>query len=806
MEIYLRLFAASLVPVFLSVIFYLLNEKTAFGKLDNKWKQIIIGIIFGGAAIFGTEFGVNIGGATANARDAAPLCAGLLFGGPAGIIAGIIGGVERWFAVYWGVGAYSQVACSVSTALAGFLAAGLRKLMFDDKRPTWGFGLATGIVMEVIHLTILFLTHLADSEQAYRIVKICTFPMIFSNGIAVMLASLILSILCNGLKHNSIEYRKITQQVQIWLMVLVVSAYLVTTVFVYILQTYSAKNSAEELMRLNVQDVKADIMDASDSNTLELTHKVAADYIASSSEIDLTELAKKYEFTEINIVDRNAVITKSTVDEYIGFVLDEGQAAEFSQALLRDGKTQFVQAYMPISFDATRSMKYAAVSLPSGGYIQTGYNAAAFMDELSNHVKSSVSNRHINNTGYLVVADENGILRSTLKDHVAFNLEYAGIDLNGIEEDTLFEANVYGEDCMLIYSKAEGYTIVAVMPKSEVFDARDKQVYVNSYMEVIVFSGLFAMIYYLIKKLVVNNIWSVNTSLGKIIGGDLETVVNVKSSDEFASLSEDINSTVSTLKKYIAEAAARIDKELAFAKSIQHDSLPSVFPAYPNIPNFDIYATMETAKEVGGDFYDFYMIGDSKFAFLIADVSGKGIPAAMFMMTAKTMIKNFAESGMEVNDILTHANAELCQGNDAGMFVTAWMGIMDIHTGHVTFCNAGHNPPVIYRKGQGFDYLKSAAGFVLAGLDGYKYKMQELDLAPGDRIYLYTDGITEATSINTELYGEDRLLNYLNNNTDKKANEILPGVKADIDVFIDGAEQFDDMTMLMVDFFGDKEN
>ncbi|MBQ1182552.1 MAG: SpoIIE family protein phosphatase, partial [Phascolarctobacterium sp.] len=306
----------------------------------------------------------------------------------------------------------------------------------------------------------------------------------------------------------------------------------------------------------------------------------------------------------------------------------------------------------------------------------------------------------------------------------------------------------------------------------------------------------------LIKKLIVNNIERINDSLTKITDGDLNEVVDVRSHVEFASLSDDINSTVGTLKKYIADAAARIDAELAFAKAIQHSALPSVFPPFPTRKEFDIWATMDTAKEVGGDFYDFYFVNKDTLAFLIADVSGKGIPAAMFMMNAKAVLKSYAESGLDVNKVFTLGNEKLCEGNDAGMFVTAWMGFLNTETGEVTFANAGHNPPLVRHADGSFEYLKARAGFVLAGMEGVKYRKNELQLAPGDVIYLYTDGVTEATNINDELYGEDRLLALLNANKEASMEKLCKLVKEDVFAFAGEAPQFDDITMLALKYCG----
>ncbi|MBQ2434113.1 MAG: SpoIIE family protein phosphatase, partial [Clostridia bacterium] len=178
----------------------------------------------------------------------------------------------------------------------------------------------------------------------------------------------------------------------------------------------------------------------------------------------------------------------------------------------------------------------------------------------------------------------------------------------------------------------------------------------------------------------------------------------------------------------------------------------------------------------------------------------KGIPAAMFMMTAKTIIKDLAESGMAVNDIFTKANEKLCENNESGMFVTAWMGILDLTTGNVQFANAGHNPPLLKRADGSFEYLKTRAGFVLAGMEGVRYRSGEITLKEGDRLFLYTDGVPEATNEENKLYGEDRLLSFMNQNATTEAVELLPALKANIDEFVGKAPQFDDITMLMFDY------
>ena len=313
---------------------------------------------------------------------------------------------------------------------------------------------------------------------------------------------------------------------------------------------------------------------------------------------------------------------------------------------------------------------------------------------------------------------------------------------------------------------------------------------------------LFIIIYILVQKIVVSNLNKINISLDKITKGNLDETVSVNYSQEFEKLSCGINAMVDSLKKHIEEAAARIDEELAFAKAIQHSSMPAVFPPYPDRKDFDIYASMDTAKEVGGDFYDFYLTDKNKLVFLIADVSGKGIPAAMFMMKAKTLIKNYTEMGLSPEDTLSQTNAELCENNSTGMFVTAWLGHLDLETGMLSYSNAGHNPPLVSISGGKYEYIKSKPNFVLAGMEGMKYACRTLQLNPGSSILLYTDGITEAANENNELYGEERLLQTLNGGNMKNAKDICQAVKEDAFRFIGKVPQADDMTMLALIYHG----
>ena len=249
-----------------------------------------------------------------------------------------------------------------------------------------------------------------------------------------------------------------------------------------------------------------------------------------------------------------------------------------------------------------------------------------------------------------------------------------------------------------------------------------------------------------------------------------------------------------------SEERQRIETELDVANRIQADMLPCIFPAFPERPEFDIYAVMNPAKEVGGDFYDFFMVDEQHLAVVIADVSGKGIPAALFMVIGKTLIKDHTKPDISLGAVFSEVNDLLCDANSEGLFITAFEGVLDLVTGEFHFVNAGHEIPFIAREGEDYEPYRIKPGVVLAGMENMKYQAGSIQLAPGDKIFQYTDGVTEAMNGKEELYGMERLGSVLRMNTAKKPEELLAAVKEDVDVFAGGAPQFDDITMLCVEY------
>ncbi|MDE7195054.1 MAG: SpoIIE family protein phosphatase, partial [Oscillospiraceae bacterium] len=285
-----------------------------------------------------------------------------------------------------------------------------------------------------------------------------------------------------------------------------------------------------------------------------------------------------------------------------------------------------------------------------------------------------------------------------------------------------------------------------------------------------------------------------------------ENLLKIRQRDEVGILARAVEKMETDIVEYTENLTAitaekeRVNTELSVATRIQANMLPSIFPAFPERKEIDIYATMNPAKEVGGDFYDFFMVDERHLAIVMADVSGKGVPAALFMVIGKTLIKDHTQSGKDLGEVFTEVNELLCESNSEGLFITAFEGVLDLTSGDFRFVNAGHEIPYICKKDGKFEPYKIRAGFVLAGMEGMRYKCGEMQLEVGDKIFQYTDGVTEATNANNELYGMDRLKAILGKNSALPPAELLSGIKEDIDKFVGQAPQFDDITMLCLEY------
>ena len=328
---------------------------------------------------------------------------------------------------------------------------------------------------------------------------------------------------------------------------------------------------------------------------------------------------------------------------------------------------------------------------------------------------------------------------------------------------------------------------------------------------------MIAILVYSINSFITRPVGSIAENTAEFVGLMKENVepemldykkVQVKARDEIYVLSEGVSNMADGVKNYmtnlrhVTAEKERIGAELNVATQIQADMLPRIFPPFPEKSEFDLFATMDPAKEVGGDFYDFFLIDEDHVGLVIADVSGKGVPAALFMVIAKTLIKNRALMGGSPSDVLSYANDQLCEGNEAELFVTVWFGILEISTGKGVAANAGHEHPAIRRKDGKFELVVYRHSPAVATMEGIPFKQHEFELHPGDSLFVYTDGVAEATNAHDELYGTDRMLEALNRNPDATAEELLKTVRESIDEFVGDAPQFDDITMLGLNYFG----
>lgn len=271
--------------------------------------------------------------------------------------------------------------------------------------------------------------------------------------------------------------------------------------------------------------------------------------------------------------------------------------------------------------------------------------------------------------------------------------------------------------------------------------------------------------------------------------------------ESFASLSHKTVEYVGTVRRVTAEKE-RIGTELALATDIQAAMLPHIFPPFPGRAEFDIFASMDPAKEVGGDFFDYFLVDDDHLCMVIADVSGKGVPAALFMMASKIILQSNAMLGSSPSEVLARTNEALCAGNEAQMFVTVWLGILELSTGKLRAANAGHEYPVMKKPDGSYALYKDRHSFVIGGMEGMEFREYELQLIPGTSLFFYTDGVPEATDSKEELYGTDRLVKALNQDPEAAPQEVLSNVRKDIDAFVQDAEQFDDLTMLCLRYNG----
>ena len=699
-RIFLNMLVLMTVPVLLTLF---LRTKLKSDEQRHRYR-ILIGIVFGVIAVLNTHFGVDYFAYVLNVRDLAPMCAGFFFDPLAGIIAGLIGGIERYIAGrYWDIGTFSMYACSIATCLAGVIAAFMKKFFFNRESLSIGYAFFAGAAIEAFHMYAIFFTNRRDISSAFETVRTCSIPMILFNAVGMAVAAAVV-MLCDGetirFKRLPVEETPISKRFRFWLFMVTVVVVLGNFYFEFAFQTQYAREYVKYEMQSSAEEIERDYNDV----------------MSSGGEMDRL----KYKV---------------------------GRGGCF---VIVDNTGKRIAAYH--SMDDPEE-EYDDLLLPT-------------LEECLNDL---------------------GKETAAHKDGDVFRAKLGG---------TEYLCYITGTD--------DGRLIGVAMMYYLIYQARDMMAYVTMLGIVVLFAVIYILVALLAQFMVVDKLMRVNESLDKITNGDMEEQVSVYDSSEFASLSNDINRTVDVLKGYISAAEKRMEQDLLLAATIQEASLPKNFDF--NHKGFEIYATMNPAKEVGGDFYDFFFVDTDLLAMVIADVSGKGIPASLLMMRCKSAIRSLAETGVRLAETFEKVNDELCIGNEASMFVTTWMGIADLRTGLVRCVNAGHEYPAIMRNGGSFELFRDRHGLPLGGMEGMDYSEYEMQLEPGDVLFVYTDGLPEAVNSEVKQYGTDRMLEALNTCRNGSMQELLNTMHDDLHAFIGKADQFDDETMIGFRFNGMKDD
>ena len=531
----------------------------------------------------------------------------------------------------------------------------------------------------------------------------------------------------------------------------VLAAFLLSLAFSWFLHDWLSERDAYALIDRTFDNVQDELTDCINERLVlvcmaarERLEDAEGHTVPADTE-SLRDLARELRVTEVSIVDEKGDIVQSSVEDYLArpgkpaFNFAEAGGEATNMMGLVDGR--YTEYCQPYrSNDGYNNWrKFIGVWRHDGGFFEIGLDAKALQSLARSTCVDLFRNWHVGGTGGIVVTTGSGLV---LSDYDEPNREGTQFEK---PDDTFYWDR----------KEIESFPVYVLLPKGSAAVQRD------------VLVGSTAL----------------------LNGAALV----------FVALLVAVVISAFVRQQMRAQAA----KELQMAKDIQLSALPNVFPPFPDETRFDIWASMAAAKEVGGDFYDFYFAGQDRVLFLVADVSGKGVPAAMFMMRAKTLIKSAVQTGKPIAQAFEEVNNALCEGNSSCTFVTAWAGELNTRTGHVNFVNAGHNPPVILRDGNA-ELLKSRPSPALGIMPYVHYRVGEAQLAPGEGIYLYTDGIVEQTDASEKLYGAARLLKVLSDTT-RRGKAVLDAVQEDVRRYAAGTEQADDCTQLLIRYRGEPD-
>jgi len=724
-------------------------------RVADRWaflknRPVRTGVWFGLLAAFANTFSADVGGMGISVRliDAPPMVAGFFFGPVAGVVSGSIAAFERTLTPLWGVGVATWGRCSLSTLLVALYAAALGKWVFDGKRPPVLAAVVTAAFGEVLHLSLNGLFGLGHLAETIEIIVAAVTPMTVGSGLTAGLSA----IACDGGQN----FRKNLFATPAPLFLLFGLAF----GLVIVGSAVAAGRYSASALEQAIQDIETRLDD-------QIGYMLHRDAAALASQIraprpesrqQVGKWAEIYDVDEINVVGTNGIIVASNEP-----AVDVGKTDFFGNPTVKapyrelmTGDRLFVkQRFRPSVEDPDNLYKYIAVRLPEGGLLQMGYSWKHLMTEFREFFFPMFVDTNVGKTGFYVIAGRRGRIVERVAGHPEANgktLRDIGFTPGNlsVSAGTLFPARVFGvwSRCVF-YDRIGGWRIYAVLPFAETQGPA---------LFLCLATGFILFLMCVLFRLV---------------------MIRFRRAQD----------RIDALR---AEEEKRRADDMRLAHQIQKSELRTSFP---ETDAYRLFASMKPAREVGGDFYDFYTLDDGRFVVTIADVSGKGVPAAFFMMKAKEKLKNCLHREPSLVAALAAANRTLVRNNEAEMFVTVWIGLYDPATGMLEYASAGHNPPLLHHADGSVEWLKVRPSPPMAAVDGVTYRSQMAQLQAGDSLFLYTDGVTEAQNAQHELYGDDRLEAAVRRAEDAFVTEI----GADVDRFVAGADQADDITMMTLD-------
>ncbi len=574
------------------------------------------------------------------------------------------------------------------------------------------------------------------------------------------------------------------------LLLVIVLAFLLANVGYYLIARVYARNDALRLLRDNLSFACA-LAEDYDYNLEEITSISKANVLSGARQVamyvndnptslkdaeQLTSFTRTLAVLDYMITDEKGVVVLSSVDRLIGFDLSSTPETREFLSPITDPDAEIVKVPKEeLSIDAYLYACVARIDAP--GVVLVGYGA----EDLAKAWKFA----DVSEIEETFCVGHNGEIRITP-------------NLCGWKEGSrAFRADVYDIPSLCVSTPCEGHILTASLPFTEVYHTCNTANRALIVANLVLFTAMFILVSRLLQVVVVKEVYALNNSLAKITAGELDERASVTSTPEFAALSEGVNKTVDALRLAIEKESKRISSELEMSRLIQTSMLPTdgdfAFGDY-----FQLAASMQPATAVGGDFYDFFSIDESRFAALISDVSGHGIAPALFMASSKTLIKDLLQSGLAPEEAYTKANQKLCVNNAAGMFLTSFLLVADVGKHTLTCVNAGHNPPLIKSPNGSWEYLEIEHSLMLGAWDEAEYVGVSVPFEPGAKILLYTDGVTEGMNSKDELFGEERLKNVLNDEENGSAEDTVNLVRESVAKHANGTPQSDDVTIVCV--------